>query len=142
MAQPKTQKAPPPTPEEFLAKFPPDIQALANALRSLVKKALPGVQEAVRIGWGLIGYRAVEGKRSAYFALVYPTESHVVLGFEHGIHMADPASILEGDGRQLRYITVRRPDDIRPDVFARYIREAAEVAWMPKELRRARAKDA
>ncbi len=142
MAQPKTQKAPPPTPEEFLAKFPPDIQALANALRSLVKKALPGVQEAVRIGWGLIGYRAVEGKRSAYFALVYPTESHVVLGFEHGIDMADPAGILEGEGRQLRYITVRRPEDIRPDVFASYIREAAEVAWMPKELRQSRVKHA
>ncbi|MFN8472935.1 MAG: DUF1801 domain-containing protein [Anaerolineae bacterium] len=141
MAQPKKPKTPRPTPEEFLAEFPADVQALANTLRSLVKATIPDVQEAVYTGWRLIGYRAVEGKRSVYFGLVYPTESHVVLGFEHGIHMADPAGILEGDGRQLRYITISRPDDIHPDILAPYIREAAEVAWMPKELRHARTKN-
>jgi hypothetical protein len=53
-----------PTPEEFLSTFPPEIQALAHELRSLVKETVPNVNESVYTGWKLIGYRVKKGKRA------------------------------------------------------------------------------
>jgi len=43
------------SPEEFLSTFPPEMQELANKLRSLVKETIPNVKEAVYTGWKLIG---------------------------------------------------------------------------------------
>src|SRR5262245_62157391 len=41
-----------PTPQQFLAAFPPAIQAQADQLRALVKRAVPNVDEAVYVGCG------------------------------------------------------------------------------------------
>jgi hypothetical protein len=46
-----------PTPEEFLSEFPPEIQALANQLRELVKETIPSVREAVYTGWKAMAHR-------------------------------------------------------------------------------------
>ena len=43
-----------PSPEEFLATFPPEIQVLANELRALVKETVPKVKEAVYTGFQVL----------------------------------------------------------------------------------------
>jgi PAS domain S-box-containing protein len=77
-------RRPAPSPEAFFAAFPPNIRAIAEDLRSLVKETVPSVIEAVYPGWRLIGYRVVIGKRSAYFGFIAPFEDKVFLGFEYG----------------------------------------------------------
>ena len=121
-----------PTPEEFLASFPPEIQALANQLRGLVKETVPGVREAVYIGWKLIGYRVKKGKREAYFCFIAPFSNRVMLGFEYGIQLFDPHLWLEGDGSQVRYLTIREEKDIEPEGFRAFIAEAAQIALQHK----------
>jgi hypothetical protein len=71
-----------PSPEEFLYAFSPDVQALANELRALVKETIPNVKEAVYTGWKLISYRVKKGKWDAYFCFIAPFENRVMLGFE------------------------------------------------------------
>jgi hypothetical protein len=117
-----------PTPEQFLAAFPPAIQALADQLRTLIKRTILNVDEAVYVGWHLIGYRVREGRRSRYFCFVAPFEDRVVLGFEYGVLLANEAGLLEGDGTQVRYVTIRRAEDIRKQELAALIAEAAMVA--------------
>jgi hypothetical protein len=92
-----------PSPEEFLSAFPPEIQDLANELRSLVKETIPNVKKVVYTGWKLVGYRVKKGRRDAYFCFIAPFENRVMLGFEYGIQLFDPALRLEGDGTQVRY---------------------------------------
>jgi hypothetical protein len=121
-----------PTPDEFLSTFPPEIQKLANELRTLVKEAIPHVKEAVYTGWKLIGYRVKEGKRDAYFCFIAPFENRIMLGFEYGVQLFDPALRLEGDGTQVRYLTVRQQEDIEPEVFRAFIAEAAQIALQRK----------
>ena len=106
-----------PTPEEFLSTFPPEIQVLANELRSLVKETTPNVKEAVYTGWKLIGYRVKEGRRDAYFCFIAPFPNRVMLGFEYGIQLFDPNLRLEGEGTQVRYLTVREKEDIDTESF-------------------------
>ena len=117
-----------PSPEEFLSSFPPEIQSLANELRLLVKETIPKVKEAVYPGWKLIGYRVKKGKRDAYFCFIAPFDNRLMLGFEYGIQLFDPELRLEGEGSQVRYLTVREKQDIEPEVFRAFIAEAAQIA--------------
>jgi hypothetical protein len=117
-----------PTPEQFLATFPPEIHELADQLRQLIKQAIPNTAEAVYPGWKLIGYREQDGRRSRYFCFVAPLTDRVVLGFEYGVLMADEAGLLEGDGKQVRYVTLRNQSDLRPRELSALIAEAAMVA--------------
>jgi hypothetical protein len=121
-----------PTPDEFLSSFPSTIQSLANELRALVKETVPNVNEAVYPGWKLIGYRAKQGRRSAYFCFIAPFENRIMLGFEYGIQLFDPELRLEGEGTQVRYLTVREQEDIQPEIFRTFIAEAAQIALQRK----------
>jgi hypothetical protein len=123
-----TQTGERPTPEQFLAAYPPAIQALADQLRALISRTIPNVDEAVYPGWRLIGYRQREGRRSRYFCFVAPFEDRVALGFEYGVLLANDAGLLEGDGTQVRHVTIRRIEDIREQELAPLIAEAAMVA--------------
>jgi len=117
-----------PSPEQFLATFPPEICALANQLRALVTRTVPEVDEAVYTGWRLIGCRVRDGRRSRYFCFIAPFEDRVALGFEYGVLLANDANLLEGTGTQVRHVTIRRLQDIREPELAALIAEAAMVA--------------
>jgi hypothetical protein len=125
-----------PSPDEFLSTFPPEIQELANALRALIKETVPNLKEAVYTGWKLIGYRVKKGRSDAYFCFVAPFPNRVMLGFEYGILLFDPNLQLEGEGTQVRYLTVREPDDLEPEVFRAFIAEAAQIALQRKTLKK------
>src|SRR5262245_10411474 len=96
-----------PTPEQFLAAFPPAIQVLAEQLLALVRRIIPNVDEAVYVGWHLIGYRVREGRRSRYFCFIAPFPDRVALGFEYGVLLTNDSGLLEGDGTQVRHVTIR-----------------------------------
>ena len=121
-----------PSPEQFLSSFPPEIQRLANELRLLVKETVPNVKEAVYTGWKLVGYRVKKGKRDAYFCFIAPFDNRLLLGFEYGIQLFDPELRLEGEGSQVRYLTVRVKEDIEPEIFRAFIAEAAQIALQRK----------
>ena len=117
-----------PTPEQFLAAFRPEIGALADRLRALIRQAVPNITEAVYPGWKLIGYRQLDGGKSRYFCYVAPYSDHVRLGFEYGVLLSDAAGLLEGAGTQVRHVTIRAASDIREPELAALIAEAAMVA--------------
>lgn len=121
-----------PTPDEFLSGFPPTVQDLAQRLRRLVKRTVPSATEAVYPGWNLIGYRVKASRRDAYFGFVAPLDDRVLLGFEHGILLSDPSHLLGGAGKQVRHVTIRRAEDIRPNELAALISEAARIAGASK----------
>jgi DNA transformation protein len=87
------------TPEQILEGYPAKIRELADRLRKIVLKAAPDASEAGYAGWRLIGYRCPH-----YFCFVAPQADHVRLGFEHGNRLADPDSVLEPMGKQVRFV--------------------------------------
>ena len=54
---PSTKQRDTVTTEEFFGSYSPDVQAIANALRQLVKATVPEVQERVALGWQLMTLR-------------------------------------------------------------------------------------
>ena len=129
-------------PEALLAPYAPAHQEVANTLRRLVKRAVPDAIERVRPGWGLIGYDVPVGRRTRYFAFIWPEPEHVHLGFEHGVLMDDPDGLLQGAGvtKQVRWLTLTAAGDI-PPTAAELVCEAVRVAVMSRSERLARLMD-
>ncbi|MBI4492797.1 MAG: DUF1801 domain-containing protein [Chloroflexi bacterium] len=109
--------------EPLLEKLTPEVRTLVQHLRALVKEVMPQVAESVHLGWSAIHYRAGGTMRDIIVALS-PQRAYVNLEFGDGVDLPDPAHRLEGTGKRLRHIKIRRPDDVRdPDV--RHLLEAA-----------------
>jgi hypothetical protein len=130
-------------PDALLDDFPPPMQAIAQRLRKIVKRAEPDAIERVRPGWRLIGYDLPIGKRRVYFAYVAPENEHVHLGFEHGWAMADPRGLLLGQGitKQVRWLTFTPGDAIDAGACMELVHEAARVASMTRGERMLRSMD-
>jgi hypothetical protein len=122
-------------PEAILADVPPPIAAVAGALRAILREAAPDAVEAVRAGWGIIGYDAVEGRRHAHFAWIWPERVHVHLGFVHGVSMRDPDGLLRGDAKLARWLPFEPGDRPDPAQLAALIAEGRRVSLLPRILR-------
>jgi hypothetical protein len=124
-------------PEAFLEGFAPPIASVAHQLRAAVTAAVPDALERVRPGWHLIGFDVPNGRRTSYFAWVFPEREHVHLGFEHGVLMTDAARRLEGAGitKQVRWITFKPGTTVDGADLAPLILEARRVACLPRAER-------
>ncbi len=127
------------SPEELLARHDEHIVAIAEALRRVVRGALPEAVERVRPGWGLIGYDVPVGRRTAYCCFVWAEPEHVHLGFEHGVLMRDPRGALEGRGvtKRVRWLTFTAVRGTDTQAVRAFIRESARVASMSRDQRMA-----
>jgi hypothetical protein len=122
-------------PDLFLSAYAPEIRAIAERLRDVVREAVPEAVERVRSGWRLIGYDLPIGRRMRYFAFVAPEPEHVHLGFEYGAWMTDPDGLLRGahlDLKKVRFVTYEPGDQIPTDAVVRLTREAAELAMLQR----------
>jgi len=131
-------------PELFFEGYPPGICRATNRLRAVVKRAVPDAIERVRPGWRLIGYDVPVGKRTRYFAFVWPEPEHAHLGFEYGIWMDDPDNLLRGahlNLRKVRFVTYEPGEPIPESALVEYTRDAARLATMSREERLARELD-
>lgn len=73
------------------------------------------------IKWGNPTYIS-NGKNIAW---ILNYKDHVDLGFFMGAKLH--SDLLEGTGKGLRHIKVRRPDDIKEEEFTRLLKDAAKL---------------
>ena len=120
--------------EVFLDGFSPAHRAIANELRSIVKRAVPDATERVRVGWRLIGFDLPVGRRSAFFAWVFPELEHVHLGFPAGVLIDDPNRVMSGAGitKRARWLTYATGDSIDEALATRLVLAAEAVARLPR----------
>ena len=126
------------TPDEFLQAFPTEVRALANELRGLTKSVLPETIEDVKVGWQLIGLHLPGKSKLIYYGFIIPHKDSVTLGFQHGVCLDAPDGLLLGAAEklvQVRYVSLRKPSDIKRRLFGELLKSAADVAALPKELR-------
>ena len=123
-------------PEVFLHGYPPPIMSIGQRLRLVVKRAVPDAIERVRPGWALIGYDLPIGRRSVFFAWVWPEHEHVHLGFPHGTLMDDPDGVMRGTGitKKARWLTYQPGAVIDEPLALSLIEEAARVALIPRSI--------
>lgn len=106
--------------DAYLKKLDPDIRALVAALRRVVLKAAPGIEEALK--WSTPVY-----SMSGLVCWLHAARSHAAVGFYHGASLADPKGLLEGEGKRLRHMKVRSSREVRPAIVAGWVRQAVKL---------------
>jgi hypothetical protein len=84
--------------------------------------------------WGRLTFTR-RGDWHHWICAVSPGRKAVKLTIHKGSLLADPQQVMEGNGRYLRAISFRAPDEIDPDVVAPILREAAarQTEMLPSE---------
>lgn len=104
---------------QIVRPFPEPIGALASKLALTLLSLRPDLEGKARLGWGSVNYRhPVAG----FVCAIFPMEDHVSLVFEQGRQLSSP--LLEGEGKQVRYIKLLPGNDIPEDEIAILLAEA------------------
>ncbi len=117
--------------EQFLAKYPPEMQAITNQLRALVTTLNPQAQEVWYARENHFGY-STTGKRIDEVAYICPLKDYVRLGFYWGGQLPDPKSLLQGQGKRLRHIKIRTMQQANDPA----VKKLLQAAWREEKARR------
>ena len=111
-------------PEDILSSYSPGVRNLAEHVRKLIKDTIPAVEERAYPGWRAIGFRHPD---VGYFCGIFPQEEGVDLAFEFGVLLPDPQAILDGKGKQVRYVHILQMQDIQPEPLIALIQAAIDL---------------
>jgi hypothetical protein len=130
-----------------LRELPPPVRAIVQAARRVVKEGAP---DAVEIGcqmakprsknmmWKICRY-GKEGE-DGYTVAIGAFADHAAIFFPRGVELGDGSGILEGSGKQFRYLTLRTPADAERPTLKRMVTKAFRLGT-GKPLARARSKE-
>ena len=104
---------------QIVRQFPEPIAMLASDLALTLLSIRPDIEGKARLGWGSVNYRH---PKAGFVCAIFPMEDHVSLVFEHGRLLSSP--LLEGDGKQVRYIRFEPGAEIPEDEIAILLAEA------------------
>ena len=97
----------------------PELRNVARALRSFVKKTVPGTKETVN-AWGIPTFEAPDP-----FCFYMAGKNHVTFGFHFGASLKDPDSLLEGTGKNIRHVKLRTVADLEQKSLRELVLAAA-----------------
>jgi len=116
----KTKKSP------YVKDENPELRKVVRALRSYVKKTVPGTKETVN-AWGIPTF---EGEHPFCFYMV--GKKHVTFGFHFGTSLDDPEGLLEGTGKNLRHVKLLTVDDLKKKGLKQLVLAAARLEGKPR----------
>jgi len=121
---------------EHLSKIPAAVRPTVKAARQLVKSVAPKASEisyrsepprSSRAMWKIARY-AVD-RANVVGIGTFP--NHATLWFYRGRELDDPSGLLEGGGKDSRFVRLRSPADAERPVVKRMVREAFRLAGTP-----------
>jgi len=105
---------------KFIAKFEPKHRALIGSVRRALRKRLPTANELVwdNYNFFVVGYSPTERPSDSILSLAAASNG-VGLSFYRGSTLPDPQGILQGSGKQNRFIRLESAKTLaRPEVEA------------------------
>jgi hypothetical protein len=105
--------------QHIVRPLPAPIGEFASRLALTLLNVRPDLEAKARLGWGSVNYRH---PRAGFVCAIFPMEDHVSLVFENGRQLSSP--LLEGDGKQVRFIRFSPGDNIPEDDIAILLAEA------------------
>lgn len=104
----------------FISKFSPEDQRRIRAVRTAMRRRLPTANELVwdNYNFFVIGYSPTERPSDAVLSMAARANG-IGLCFIHGASLPDAGRVLEGSGRQTRFLRVESAARLSdPDVSA------------------------
>jgi len=121
--------APPAALRKFLKPYDLEVRELALQLRALVLAEMAPCYENIYDAYSAvaIGYGTSDRLQDGIFHIAVYSQ-HVNLGFNDGVTLDDPKGMLQGNGNQIRHISIKKPEDLRRPELRSYIRRARRKA--------------
>ena len=104
---------------EYIAALPVNIQDITTRLRNLIFETSENITEEIK--WGMPSY-----SDKGNVCYLQSSKKHVNLGFYNGASLNDTDRLLEGAGKQMRHIRIKKLEEIQPEKFKTLIQEAIE----------------
>lgn len=119
----------------FIKKFEPNTAKLIRDCRSEIRRMLPAAIELVYDNYNffVIGYSSTE-RASDCIVSIAAAANGVGLSFYWGANLPDPANILQGSGKQNRFIRLPNLDVLRMREVIRLVKTAAIQGKTPLAL--------
>jgi len=118
----------------FIAKYTPEIGALARAALTKMRARLPGAIELVYDNYNAlaIGFSPTERTSDVIFSIaLYPR--WVSLFFFSGVDLPDPEKLLKGSGKVTRHIVLKDAADLDKSAIKALMKHALERAAKPMD---------
>jgi hypothetical protein len=110
--------------DDYLDDQPAKNRTIIRALRRLVKRAQPALEESVMWGNGCwVKPKVPKGKKPVVY--VFSAPGYVQFGFIRGSALKDPHKLLEGNGQYVRHVKLHKTSDINEEAFTALLRQAA-----------------
>ena len=125
---------PPPELREFLLRYAPAIQSLALGLRTVVLEELAPCHEYIfeMRSKVVLLYGATEHVIKDGICYIAPFSKHVNLGCHRGTDLNDRGGMLEGTGKAMRHVKLKKLSELdRPELRA-YLRQARKQAGLKR----------
>ena len=109
----------------FLARYTPEIEAQLRDARARLRAHFPRGFELVFDNYNALvfGFSPGERSRESFISIAgYP--KWVTLFFLRGADLDDPQGLLEGEGKQVRGVRLKRPQDLDSPAVTALIRQA------------------
>jgi len=116
----------------FIAKFTPEVGALAKSIRAAMRKRYPTALELVYDNYNAlaIGFAPTEKTSEGIFSIaVFP--SRVNLFFLQAKGLPDPGKILQGSGSVAKHVVLPSPEKLNDPAVKALMREAVARASVP-----------
>ena len=110
--------------ENFLNAFQPPIAETAGRVVAALCRLRPDLVPQVRLGWGSVNFRH---RKAGFVCAVFPMADHVSLVFEHGRQLSNESGLLQGEGKQVRFIRFRAGETIPEDALGLLLAEAVAL---------------
>jgi hypothetical protein len=117
--------------DEFFNKYPAAVAIMARGLRDMVRAAVPDAREELDRPGRVVGYSYGEGY-SGLVCTIILSKTGVKLGIVGGAQFPDPAGLLEGSGKQHRYVEFGETSDLeRPGILD--LLDTAATRWKQRK---------
>jgi len=108
--------------DQYIEILPEDIQAITNSLREIIFNSSPELKEEYKWSMPNYSYKGLVCYRQA-------SKKHVNLGFQKGneLEEKDIHNVLQGTGKTMRHIRIKKMEDIKAEIFTSLIQAAMEL---------------
>ena len=116
----------------FIDKFEPSVAKLIRECRAEMRRLLPTAVEIVYDNYNffVIGYCSTE-RPSDCIVSIAAASSGVVLSFYQGASVPDPEGLLQGEGKQNRFIRLPSAELLRASGVVRLVLSAESIGKTP-----------
>ncbi len=116
--------------EEILGKHTKKIIEIVNAMRDYLAQDFPNFQEKGYPVWKGLGYK---DPKCGYICGIFPYETYVDFGFEYGILLKDKDKLLQGDGKQMRFLAVKSLNEINEKAIKDFLKQSLALPTSKKD---------